>query len=229
LADLVVTTAERDSNFIQRDFPGTKIVLGPNGADTEYFSPMLHIEPEKSSLVFFGALQVQMNEDGVLFFLDEIFPLIKLKVEDAQLKIVGKNPSRALTMRHSPPSIDVLGEVPDVRVPVAQSSVVVVPNLYGGGTKLKTIEAMSMGKAVVSTSTGVQGLGVRDGIEVLIADDPIEFAGKTTRALLDKDLAFQLGLNARQFVKDNFDWRSISAGIIKELEIRIPDNPANGG
>jgi glycosyltransferase involved in cell wall biosynthesis len=148
------------------------------------------------------------NEDGMIFFADEVLPRLRDLVPSVQITIVGRNPSaRLLDRTRVHPEIRVLGRVEDVRPHVARGALFVIPLRIGGGTRIKAYEAMAMGKAVVSTRIGVEGLPIRDGDNVVLADAPEDFAAAAARLLKDKAERDRIGRNARAYVESNVSWR----------------------
>jgi len=159
------------------------------------------------------------NEDAMFYFANEIFPLIRQRVPDATLCIVGRKPSRRLQdLAARIPNIQMTGWVEDVRPYLAERAVSVVPLRIGGGTRLKIFEAMSMGKAVVSTSIGAEGLPVKNGEHLLLADDPASFAESTLRLLGNDSQRTQIGAAARHLVEENYSWVTVSEGFAEVVE-----------
>ena len=151
--------------------------------------------------------------------LNEIFPLILAKIPDATLCVVGRNPSQRLQdLAARVPNIQLTGWVEDVRPYLAQRAVCIVPLRIGGGTRLKIYEAMSMAKAVVSTSIGAEGLPVKNGEHLLVADDPAAFAESTLRLLSDPSQRTQIGRGSTTLVEQNYSWAIISKDITQVLE-----------
>ena len=150
------------------------------------------------------------NEDAILFFARDILPRIRQRIPEVKLTVVGRNPSRALLNEVKKyPEIELTGWVNDVRPFIARHSLYVIPLRIGGGTRIKVYEAMAMGKAVISTSVGVEGLPVRDGKHVLIADDPEHFAKQIVRLLNDVNGRKKLENSAKNYVR-NFKWENIA-------------------
>jgi glycosyltransferase involved in cell wall biosynthesis len=205
--DGIVAVSELDKLVLERDFGAKNVHAIPTGVDTEFFRPSAEA-PLPDSLVFLGAMDWLPNEDGMIFFTDEILPRLRELVPSVQLTIVGRNPSARLLQRtrgHS--EIQVLGRVDDVRPHVARSALFVIPLRIGGGTRIKAYEAMAMGKAVVSTRIGVEGLPVRDGENVVLADTPEDFAAAAARLLKDEAERNRLGRTARAYIDANVSWR----------------------
>jgi glycosyltransferase involved in cell wall biosynthesis len=152
------------------------------------------------------------NEDAMLYFAREVLPLIRAEEPAATLAIVGRAPTPAVR-RLADAGINVTGSVDDVRPYVRGAAVYVVPLRIGGGTRLKIFEAMAMGKAVVSTTVGAEGLPVAAGEHLLIADEPTTFARAVVRLLRDVDRRRQLEEAARSLVVANYDWSAVAGSL----------------
>jgi sugar transferase (PEP-CTERM/EpsH1 system associated) len=217
-ADHVLAVSENDRTTFARFLDPQKLTVMQTGVDTEFFQP----SPEKetpNSLVFTGSMDWLPNEDGIFYFANEIFPLILRRAPDVRLCIVGRNPSRRLQdLASRTPNIQMTGWVEDVRPFLARCAVCIVPLRIGGGTRLKIFEAMSMAKAVVSTSIGAEGLPVRNGEHLLLADDPASFAEKTVQLLGDFPQRAQIGRAARYLVEENYSWVTVSKTFAQALE-----------
>lgn len=205
--DAIFTTSERDGSIIKKDVTDTPQYVIPNGVDTEFFSSS-GADPEPFSMVFTGAMSYVPNYDGMIWFLDNIFPIIKKSIPQAKVYIVGSNPPAALKKRQSD-SVIVTGFVDDVRPYVDQSSVFVVPLNMGSGTRLKVVEALSMEKPVVSTSIGCEGIDVEDGEHLVVRDEPAAFAEAVVQLFNDSQLQNKLIYNGYDLVKSNYDWEVI--------------------
>lgn len=218
LADHVLTVSEADEKafaaFVERD----KLTVVPTGVDVEYF----HVTPVQEaadSLVFIGSMDWLPNQDAILYFANDILPLIKEQYPGVSLQVVGRSPSaklRALTETEH--SIRLTGWVEDVRPLVAQGSVCIVPLRIGGGTRLKIFEAMAMGKAVVSTSVGAEGLPVQAGENILLADTPRDFANSVIALLRDANERRRLGAAARTLVQEKYSWRKVVEAFAHTLQ-----------
>jgi len=217
-ADHVLAVSENDRAAFARFLDPEKLTVMPTGADTEFFQPSREKEMP-NSLVFTGSMDWLPNEDGMFYFVNEIFPLIRGRVPDASLCIVGRKPSRRLQdLASRVTNIQLTGWVEDVRPYLAQHAVFIVPLRIGGGTRLKIFEAMSMAKAVVSTSIGAEGLPVKNGEHLLLADDHASFAESTLRLLGNPSQRAQLGQAARHLVEENYSWVTVSKGFSQVLE-----------
>jgi sugar transferase (PEP-CTERM/EpsH1 system associated) len=216
-ADQVIAVSEKDREAFAKFLDPHKVTVAQAGADTEYLQPREEEIP--NSLVFTGSMDWLPNEDGILYFVDEILPLILAKAPETTLCIVGRKPSRRLqALAAHTPNIQLTGWVEDVRPYVAQRAVCVVPLRIGGGTRLKIFEAMSMGKAVISTSIGAEGLPVTNGEHLILADDPSTFAQSTLRLLSNSAERAQIGQAARRLVEENYSWAKVSRGFAQVLQ-----------
>jgi glycosyltransferase involved in cell wall biosynthesis len=151
------------------------------------------------------------NEDAIRYFTEQIMPLIRKELPAVKLTVVGRNPYPSLVaLSKSDSSIIVTGRVDDVRPYMDQAAAYVVPLRIGGGTRLKIFEAMAMEKPVVSTSVGAEGLPVRDGVELMLADTPEAFAKSVVTVLSDRGLAKRLGEQAGAEVRKRFGWARVA-------------------
>lgn len=207
----VFAASERDAQILSPTLDGTPVVVVPNGVDTDAFSPK-EVEPAPASLVFVGALNYAPNADGVTHFLREIYPLVKEREPRVTLTIVGGGVPAWLS-RIEDPSITVTGYVKDVGPYIHGASVVIVPLRAGGGTRLKVLEAMASGKAIVSTSIGCEGIEASHQETLLVADTPREFADSVLRLIKDVPAGRQMGARAREMARAIYDWRVIGEKI----------------
>jgi sugar transferase (PEP-CTERM/EpsH1 system associated) len=202
----VVAVSEVDRDLMREEFGLKKVFDIPTGVDTHYFQPMGG-RPISSELVFTGSMDWMPNEDAIIYFTGEILPRIAAQIPEVKLTVVGRNPTgRLAALAERNDRVNLTGRVEDIRPYVDRAAAYVVPLRVGGGTRLKIFEAMAMGKAVISTAIGAEGLRVRDGREILIADDPKAFAQAVVATLTDKALAARLGKLAREVVCERFGW-----------------------
>jgi glycosyltransferase involved in cell wall biosynthesis len=184
------------------------VTVVPNGVDLEFFRPPPGDGPE-DLVVFTGSMDWRPNQDGIRWYLDEVHPLLRGRVE-APLVVVGRNPPSWLSEDHLPPDVEVTGSVPDVRPYLERAGVFVVPLRAGGGSRLKILEALAAGRAVVSTTVGAEGLDLEDGKHLVLADTPEIFAAAVEGLLGDRDRARALGLAGRKRVEDRYGWDAIA-------------------
>ena len=223
-ADRVLTVSQNDLSAFARFLDPRKLTVIQTGANTDFFQPTGQGQIP-NSLVFTGSMDWLPNEDGIFYFAHEIFPLILARVPDTSLCVVGRNPSQRLRdLASRVPNLQLTGWVEDVRPYLAQNSVCIVPLRIGGGTRLKIYEAMSMAKAVVSTSIGAEGLPVKSGEHLLVADTPTSFAESILQLLRDPSAREQLGRRARLLVEQNYSWVVVSNGFAQVLESVVRQN-----
>lgn len=165
---------------------------------------------ESKSLVFVGTLGPPFNQDAVLWFCQDIFPLILREVPEAKFYIVGENPPAHIKRLSLSGKIIVTGEVPDVRPYIEPASVYVAPIRAGTGLKTKIIEALSMGKAIVATSVAVAGLWDLGDKVIHIHDDPEDFAKNIVALLRNDKLRIMLGLRARQLFERSYSFEAVA-------------------
>jgi sugar transferase (PEP-CTERM/EpsH1 system associated) len=222
--DAVVAVSKVDRNLMLQEFGLSDVYEVPTGVDTDFFRPRSSAA-RASELVFTGSMDWMPNEDAILYFTREILPRIELAVPDVTLRIVGRNPSKRLAaLAASNSRIIITGRVEDVRTHINQAAASIVPIRIGGGTRLKIFEAMAMEKPVISTSIGAEGLPVRDGEELLLADTPEDFAASVIGVLTDAHLAKTLGQQARKSVCERFGWESAAVRFMEVCENVLGNN-----
>jgi sugar transferase (PEP-CTERM/EpsH1 system associated) len=221
-SDHVLTVSEADKDFFSDFVDRSKMTVISTGVDTNYYRPDNGNE-QPNSLVFTGSMDWMPNEDGVLYFLHSILPLVRREIPEVSFTIVGRKPSEKLrAAAASEPGVHVTGTVDDIRPYVREGSVYVVPLRIGSGTRLKIFEAMAMGKPIVSTTLGAEGLPIRDGVDITIADRPEEFSRKVCALLRDPDERRRLGSAARQLVEQHYSWSSVAAEFDDVLRRVVP-------
>jgi glycosyltransferase involved in cell wall biosynthesis len=207
-SDHVLAVSATDRDFFAHYVEPARITVIPTGVDLEYFSPVPDGERE-DSIVFTGSMDWNANEDGVRYFVRDILPRIRSEVPGATFWVVGRNPSarlQALDSRET--GVRITGTVDDIRPYLNQGSVYVVPLRVGSGTRLKIFEAMAAGKAIVSTTIGAEGLPVTHQENILLADDPGEFAGQVVSLLRDRQRRRTLGAASRRLVEERYSWKA---------------------
>jgi glycosyltransferase involved in cell wall biosynthesis len=207
--DKTVVVSQADAEALQMLLPGLECTVVPNGVDTTYFRPTEEDESD-STLVFTGKMDFRPNVDAVLWFAQEVLPLVRREIPGALLKVVGRNPHPRLQSLRQAAGIFLTGYVDDVRPYIGEAAVYVVPLRVGGGTRLKLLEAMSMSKAIVTTSLGCEGIVTEHNRELLFADDPAAFAAATVELMRDRERRRALGEAARKLAVSRHDWRSIT-------------------
>ena len=218
--DCTLTCSRHDAELLSSDADSSKCVVAPNGVDTEYFSPSRMSEDSKR-IVFTGAMNYYPNVEAAIYFATAIQPLLCRMTSGQDVPtayFVGARPTRAVRALHDGQFITVTGRVDDVRPYVWPTAVFIVPLLTGGGTRLKILEAFAMGKAVVSTSKGAEGIEAEHGRHLLIADEPEEFATAVHQLLNDPELRGRLGREARRLVETQYSWDAIRRTVQRVYE-----------
>ena len=212
LADRVVAVSDVDAAALRQLAPGLDVTVIPNGVDLEFNRPGV-VPPADNmgahTLVFTGKMDYRPNVDAVIWFADAVLPAILAHVPDAHFYIVGQQPHARVQALAERPAITVTGRVPDVRPYITGAGIYIVPLRIGGGTRLKVLEAMALGQALVSTHLGCDGFAFENGQQVCFADAPAAFAETVVELLRDGDRAAALGRRARAYVEANFGWDAI--------------------
>jgi sugar transferase (PEP-CTERM/EpsH1 system associated) len=207
--DHVIAVSEHDKEIMTAWVAPERVSVVPTGVDIEQFCPAQQPGQEKSLVVFVGAMDWEPNVDAVKHFCAEIWPLVLAKIPGARFKIVGRNPDRRVKALASS-SVEVTGRVPSVVEHLREASVVVVPLRIGGGTRIKIYEAMAVGKAVVSTTVGAEGLDVHSGKDIVLSDTPEDFAKSVAALMHDAEARRRLGQAATELAA-TYGWPRIGA------------------
>ena len=208
--DTVIAVSENDKKLFQTNYNLKNVCTIPTGVDVDYFVPVAN-HSKNASLVFYGSMDWLPNEDAITYFIEKIFPTIKAQIPEIKVTVVGRNPSFSLhKLIKQYPEIALTGWVQDIRPYLAESSVYIVPVRIGGGTRMKIFEAMAMGKAIVSTSVGAEGLPLENGKHIIIADTPADFAQKVIELLRDKGKRAFMERTAADYVRNNFTWEKVA-------------------
>ena len=213
--DSVIAVSADDRELMKREYGAEAVYDVPTGVDTDFFRSTDSAKSSPHNMVFTGSMDWLPNDDAIRYFMREIMPLIKQKMPDATLTVVGRNPTPALVeLGKRDPSLIITGRVDDVRPYIESSAAYIVPLRIGGGTRLKIFEAMAMEKAVVSTTVGAEGLQLTDGVELLLADEPDAFADAVVSVLNDRSYASELGQRAASIVRKNYGWRQVTDSFV---------------
>lgn len=205
--DHVVAVSPQDAEVFAREYGVRDPSDVPTGVDTDYFRPSGRETARPNNLVFTGSMDWMPNEDAILWFVEEILPRVRGVVPDVTLTVVGRHPPpRVRALADAGMGVEVTGSVPDVRPYMERAAAFVVPIRIGGGTRLKIYEAMGMEKPVISTPVGAEGLPVRDGVEALLAAEPVAFADAIISVLRDPTRARSLAQQGAVLVRTRYGW-----------------------
>jgi len=205
--DRVMFVAQNEGELFDQMLRDNKSLVASIGVDVDYFSENLNIEKEENSIAFFGALSVAHNENGIIHFIRDVFPIVRQKVPDAKLYIIGGGVTEQIN-RAVVEGVVITGRVDDIRSSVERCKVFVCPLLFGSGIKTKNLEAMAMGMPVVTTRIGAENIPATAGKDWLVEDDNQSFADAVVSILQNKELRNALSINGQQYVKENFSWKN---------------------
>jgi polysaccharide biosynthesis protein PslH len=221
----VIAVSEEDAEAFRKLVPDVRVSVVPNGIYVdEYTRPAVpeQIELGANTLLFTGTMNYRPNVDAILWFAKQIMPAITAKVPDARLFVVGNKPHPKLDALRQRGDIEITGFVQDVRPFLYNAAVYVAPLRMGSGTRLKLLQAMAAGCAIVSTPVGALGLDVQSGRELLLAAEAASFAEATIKLLRDPSQRSALATQAQALVQTRYDWSVIVPrllGIYRELGV----------
>jgi glycosyltransferase involved in cell wall biosynthesis len=217
-AKKVIAVSSADAREMKSLYGASRIAAVPTGVDLDYFTPPRRIQPVRD-LVFLGAMDWRPNIDGLRWFLDNVLPLIRARRPDCSLAIVGRRPTEEVRRAgENDKRIHVTGTVDDVRPYLWESAVSIVPLRIAGGTRLKIYEAMAAKIPVVSTTVGAEGLDIRGGENIAIADSAQDFAHACLELLADGDARRRMARNAWETIAACYSWEVVSSRFEKLLQ-----------
>jgi glycosyltransferase involved in cell wall biosynthesis len=202
--DLTTFCSDLERDHARKSAPEAALFTSPNGVDCDYFAP-IEVPEEPYTMVYSASMDAIQNSDSAVYFVRTILPLIRRRCPQSRLYLVGRQPPpsvQALASDH----VTVTGFVDDVRPYIARAAVYIVPTRIGGGTRLKILEAMSMGKAIVSTRVGAEGIDCADGSDIVLADSPEMFAEAVVRLFDSIEERRRLGEAGRRRALNQYDW-----------------------
>jgi len=215
-----LAVSELDRELLQQVAPDAPFAVVENGTDIDFFRPVTRVGVKR--LIFAGRLDQASNTDGLRWFLRTAWPLICQRHPDVALDIVGPNPPADVVQAGVEDSrIKVHGLVPDVRVFFAAATAVVSPLRDGGGTRLKILDALSMGMPLVATAVACEGIDVVSERDVLIANTPEQFANQIDRLFADEALRDRLSARGRELIETQYSWRRLVSKLIGHYESLI--------
>ncbi len=213
--DVCLAVSPDDAQVLGTMLDPDRVWIVPNGVDCDYFASTPYPDtPKTCDLVFVGTMHYQPNVDAVTFFCRNVLPLIRRDLPEIRLTIVGSRPVAKVLELASLPGVSVTGYVPDVRPYYWHSKLSIVPLRIGGGTRLKILESLAAGCAVLSTSIGAEGLNLQHGTHLLLADTPELFADSVVRLLIDPLLRERLARQGQIQVCQEYGW----SGIVSHLD-----------
>ncbi len=209
--DHIFACSEADAELLSDLRHQTPVTVIPNAIQVKSYQDeaLPTVELKRPALVFTGKMDFRPNIDAVLWFVDDILPLIHEEIPEVHFTVVGQRPHNRLDVLRNRPDVTLTGFVPDVRPYYRQADVYVAPLRMGSGTRFKLLEAMAMECAVVSTRLGAEGINVEHGRDMLLADKPEGFARAVISLLKDDKRRAELGTNAAKVVHATYDWEAI--------------------
>lgn len=221
-----LTVSEVDAQTLKARNPQAICSVVENGTDTEYFHPSAVTQTEPETIVFAGGLRWYPNISGIRLFVREIWPLLRHQRPVIKLYLAGRTPTAAVKeLARSDSAIELIPDPVDIRPWVWKATVFICPIIDGGGTRLKILDALAMGKAIVSTTIGAEGLEVRHGEHLLIADDPQDFAMNVLRLLDDSALRQRLAAHGRALAEAKYSWHAVGKHLEEAYQQALDGKP----
>jgi glycosyltransferase involved in cell wall biosynthesis len=207
--DGIATLTAEDKNYFNENNILTKADVFPLGIDSTQYKPAQLNEVEFPSLFHLGSMDWLPNEEAIKWFLEKVWTDIHVAFPDLKLYLAGRNmPDWLQTLQM--PNVIIIGEVDNAQDFMRKKAIMVVPLLSGGGMRVKIIEGMALGKVIVSTTIGAEGIEVKDGSIILIADTDEEFVQQIGKCINDRDFYNSISANARKFALANYDYKEVA-------------------
>lgn len=218
-ATAVVAVSSADRAALLEIAPQARVAVVPNGVDTRYYAPLALPPNPRPTLVFTGRMDFRPNVDAVQWFCADVWPRIRAALPEAVFRIVGRDPLPAVRALAQEPGVEVLGTVPDDRPYIGGADLYVLPMRFGGGIRLKLLQALAMARAVVSTPLGAEGVeGLADGEHLVLAEGAAAFAARAVELLRDPAARARLGQAGRALVVAGYDWEVLVPRFAAVLE-----------
>ncbi|MBI4320993.1 MAG: glycosyltransferase [Chloroflexi bacterium] len=213
--DRCIVVSRADAEALRASSPSLAPKVVPNGVDTDYFRPspraLINQGPTgdvvPDSFVFVGVMNYAPNVDAARYFAAEILPKVAYELPSASFRMVGRTPTKEVFDLLAASNVHLFDDVDDIRPHVLKSAVFVCPLRVGAGVKNKLLEAMAMGKPVVATTLACEGLEVRPGQELLVADDANDFAESCVGLVQRPDKGAEMADRARLLVERRYSWQ----------------------
>ncbi len=220
-SDLVIVPSDQERLNLLQHAPRANIVVIPNGVDSSALKPLP--PSETAELLYVGSMSYSPNADAVAFFANEVLPILKRQMSHVVFRVVGRCPPEHITRLRAIPGVHIEGEVDDVTPYYQRAAACVVPLRFGGGTRLKILEAFALGRPVVSTALGAEGLAVLHGKHLLKADSPQDFADAITLVLRDSHMRKRLTTEGRALAESTYAWPAIAQTLLREINSAVTE------
>ena len=218
LFDSHLTCSEVDSSRLKEIEPSARAIEIPNGVDISFFEPGDGCQV-RDSAIFVGGQNWYPNRDAMEFFASEVWPLVSERVPALEFDLVGRSPSRlVLNVASDDRRFRVHGFVDDIRKMIQEAKVYVCPIRDGGGTKLKILDALAMGKAIVAHPKAIEGIDLTPGVDVLLAETAEQFASQIERALADDAMRRSIEKAARHVAVTRYSYDKIGKKLCDHVE-----------
>jgi glycosyltransferase involved in cell wall biosynthesis len=209
--DRCIVVSAADANHMRAIVPQARIEVIPSGVDTEYFYPFPDAKEEQFSITLTGSFDWKPKQQSLHALLTGVFPRIKAKVAEARLYVVGKGiPDHLRHVAETIPGVVIIGAVPDVRPYIARSALLINYLESGGGIALKVLEAMAMRKPVLCNALGCEGIPMKHGRDIFVADSPDDFAAAAAYLLEDQTIRKGLAGEGYRRVLEDYSWNVIA-------------------
>ena len=207
-ADKVFCVSEKDVEIFNRIFKGKiRFEILPNGVDTEELTLLPY--QEKPILIYVGSMKYHPNILAIKWFIEKVFPLVLREIQDVYFYVIGEGGERLRRYERKYP-IKFIGYTEDLKLWYEKAKITIVPLKIGSGTRLKIFESMAYGRPIVSTSIGAEGIEIKNGEEIIIADGHLNFAKSIIYLHRNKEFYEKIRINARRIVEERYDWKKIS-------------------
>lgn len=218
-ANRLFAVSPEDKSIMQKEVPGVKVGIIPNGVDLSFFESKSVKKKSPPHILYHGNYKWMQNVEAVNLLVHEVWPEVKKKIKNVKLWISGRNvPPEIVEYSKKDPDIKISESIEDNRDIYKASEVLVTPIRGPGGTRLKVLESLASGLPIVSTSVGVAGLNLTPGKHALVADDMQKLTENVISVLKDKKLAQKISSQGKDFIRQNFDWKGIVAKLNKVYE-----------
>lgn len=224
--DLVITVSAQDADWVSEHYRPRRVVTVPLPVDAEYFAPQRATRVAPGRIVFTGLMSHPPNADAAIFFARVVLPLVRRELPEVEFSIVGRHPPPEVQALGRLEGVRVTGEVPDIRVYLAEAVVAVVPLRYGSGARQKILEAWCMETCVVSTTVGAEGLAYEHGVNLVIADDAPTMADAVLRILRDAEFRNTLRYAGRAVAIRDHHPERVAADYYRELQTVVAEKAA---
>jgi len=212
--DIVLPISRKDEDDYKQLGCRVPLFLHPFGIDISNLPFYGYKPPQDISLYHIGAMDWLPNQESVDWLLEQVMPVLRKELPQLKLYLAGRNmPDRYFQLNME--NVTVLGEVPDARAFERDKSILVVPLLSGGGVRIKIFQAMAMGKMIITTAVGVEGIEAENGKHILLADTAADFVAAVRRAVNDPPLIVAMGQEARRLIEEQYDRQKLIAGLLE--------------